>query len=676
MNDVLKQFENAIRISQWDGEAERLLKRPRGVIACDTETTGLLFHSPSYLKDERRWVDNPFPFGISLAFLHGQDAVLVWGRVGTALYTECKRILASVNTKLWHNLKYDHRVCKTNDIGINGPQHCTLTMSRIVNDRRKSHGLQELGEVYLTEVSDWEDDLDREKTRLQTKWTNRVKKENIWLPEGLEAKDYFNYSFLPDDLIGKYSQNDGFNTLHLYKMMWPIIQENYRELYLRERKVIYVVIKIEEVGMRFDAERGRREIQKLTPKIREAEQTCVDFSERFYRPVRTAASERYAEIKADGVLKDYPQQDELKKLRKEMKLQWAFGPDKILDMLLRLGVKRKQLKVGQKMTTGEDVLRRTLAEGVPHSADKFIRSLLDYRARHKIVSTYLGPLTRQAERTGGFIYTNINPSDTRTSRPASKSPNLLNIPRPTTGDDGNNVRACFIPREGCAIYYFDVKQQEMAQLFVEAIRRGLHQAQELLDAYLNGEDIHQHMADVLGRPDERDAIKGCNFAVVYGQGHKAMSLVQGISVEQAKENMKVYDDCFPFVQELVDMLRWDLKNQRYVEDLFGGRYHIPWQQAFKGVNAICQGGCAKAFKDGLLAIDRYYEEEVPDAHILLPVYDEAQCERPVDGYEREFCVKTKECIWNILQLLDLGLKLQVDVKRTTSSWADKKEIEL
>ena len=328
MDNILQQYEEAIKITQWSNEAKILLANPKGVICADTETTGLLFHTPSYLWDEQRWVDDPFPFGISLSFLHEGRMVLVWGRLGTKLYDECVRLLASPNIKTWHNCKYDRRVCKVNGLGLNGPQNCTLTMSRIYWDRREAHGLQELSEFLCPELSGWEVDFKKEITKLKTYWTRKVKKDNIWLPPGMKPNEYFNYSFITDSKIGKYSMVDAFFGFQLYKKLMPIMVDEYWDLYRRERDVIDICIKIEEIGMRWDVERGKKEIEEHEKKI-------------------VAEWEVIQSLAGEG---------------------FTFYAPKIVAVLKKLGVKEKQLKDKGKVTTGADVLRRCLNDGVPELA--------------------------------------------------------------------------------------------------------------------------------------------------------------------------------------------------------------------------------------------------------------------------------------------------------------------
>lgn len=629
--DILLQHQKAKRIWKYNKQVGLLLKRKKDIVAADTETTGLLFHRPSVLHDDYdRLVDNPLPFGLTLAFPHRGQLVLVWGRYGTDLYKACQDVFASDCMKVWHNAKYDLRVCKTNGVEVNGTQLCTLTMSRIYWDRRKSHGLQQLSEVICPGISDWEVDLKKELTKLRRQWS---KKKDEWNPMWAgDPKEYVNYSFLPDKMIGGYSMTDGFMVWQLFQKLSPYMADEYGDIFDREMAITHVVTKIEEAGMGFDVKRGRNELKILLPKIKLKRRILNELSPP----------------------------------------DFTLGPKKILEALKFLGVKSRQLKAKGKETTGVDTLNQAVRDGVPKRAERFIKVLLDFRAYSKIANTYLKPLTEQAERTGGTVYTTINPTDSRTGRPASRDPNLLNIPNQDVKQRGrqNHVRDCFVPRDGKAVYYFDVSQQEMAMFLSYA------GANDMLEAYLEGKDLHQHMADLLGRPDKRKIIKNQNFGVIYGLGIRAMAASQNLTIEQAKEEMKIYNREFPFIQELQERLKEELRFYGYVQDYFGRRYHVPFGQAYKAVNAIVQGGCAQGFKQGLLQVDELYDKRYGDAKIILPVYDELMVERHVRKDEGVFCQETMECMSEVSELMGVGLTFRVDVKRTITNWAEKKEIKI
>ena len=629
--NILEQHQKAKRIWKYDKDSRLLLRRKKEIVCCDTETTGLLFHTPSILHDDYdRIVENPFPFGLSLAFPYRGRLVLVWGRYGTDLYKACMDVFASDCMKVWHNSKYDLRVCKTNGIEVNGTQLCTLTMSRIYWDRRRSHSLQALSEFICPGLSDWEVDLKKELTKLKRQWSKRKDEWNLaWTGPD---KEYVNYSFLPDKMIGGYSQTDVFMVWQLFQKLSPYMADEYADIFDREMAITHIVTKIEEIGMGFDTRRGRDELNKLQPKIKLKRRILDELSPP----------------------------------------DFTLGPKKILEALKFLGVKGKQLKNKGKETTSVDILNQAVRDGVPKRAERFIKVLLDFRAYSKIANTYLKPLTEQAERAVGTVYTTINPTDSRTGRPASRDPNLLNIPNQDVKQRGrqNHVRDCFVPRNGKAVYYFDISQQEFAMYFSYA------GADDLVQAYLDGADLHQHMANLLGRPDKRKVVKNQNFGVIYGLGIRVMAVSQNISIEQAKEEMKIYHNEFPFIREFQSRLEDELRSYGYVLDYFGRRYHVPMGQSYKAVNAIVQGGCAQAYKECLLQVNELYERKYPDAQIILPVYDECQVERHIKKDEKQFCIDTIAAMGKIPLLMKVGLKFRVDVERTTTSWTEKKTLKI
>ena len=198
---------------------------------------------------------------------------------------------------------------------------------------------------------------------------------------------------------------------------------------------------------------------------------------------------------------------------------------------------------------------------------------------------------------------------------------------------------------------------------------------DILGAYNEGKDVHQYMADQIGWGDKRDIVKNINFGVLYGTGIKHMAKTWRMSLAEAKETMRIYMQTFGSVKEFQEKCEWELKKQGYVEDFFGRRYHVPVNQAYKAVNALVQGGCAQAFKIGLLNVDRIYSLK-SDYNILLPIYDEIQLEAKKLNEVNEvvLCKTVIGAMTNIPQLLDRGLKLRVDVQKTVSNWSCKEKV--
>jgi len=423
MNAILTKYNNAIKITKVSPRQKRIFASARTIIAADTETTGLFFHTPSVFHSPEGDVEvlNPFPFGISLAFYYGKKVVMVWGRYGTDLYNECKKVLANNVDKTWHNARYDLRVCKENDIKVGGSQHCTLTMSRIYWDRRRSHALQALTQFLCQELYGWEVELKKVIKALKAKYTRDGYPNNFKNTK----EHYVNYSFIPEEIIAPYAATDAFMALMIYEILSKEMERNFSSLYEREIKVLYAVTKIEERGIAYDAVKSRIEARKLNRQIK-------------------ALTKKIHLITGD---EDFN----------------PNSPKQVHLALNSLGIIDRQLTVKGAVTTGADKLREINAQtsaNVSKKASRFIESLLLLRAFSKTVGTYLIPLAERAERNDGIVYTSINPTDTVTGRPASKNPNLLNISKP---DDKktlihNPIRECFICRPGYANYYFDISQ--------------------------------------------------------------------------------------------------------------------------------------------------------------------------------------------------------------------------
>ncbi len=633
-SQILRLYKNTIRITEWSAKARQLFKQWKvqpdatRLMIADTETTGVIFHEPTILKHGRMEISCPGPviFGISLCLPIDDQLVLVWARMETPLYDEVVKLLNYASIKAAHNARYDIRMFQEEDIKMAGQFECTQTMSRIIYDRRMKHSLQSLVEMWCPELSDWEVALKKEWTRLQTASTRSG-----------NPKGYTNYSFLPDELVGPYSMCDSFHTYIGYRILWPIIQETFMEVYERERKVYYIINEVEKRGLAFDARKAQH-------------------------------------------LAEHPRREMEKSCEKMFELAGEFNPNYpkgVLDTLELLGVPQQDLMLKGKRTGEADVLKRASKRSKKKRVKKFIKNLLIYRGHIKIVNTYLDPLSRRSGMCDGIVYCSINPTDTITGRMMSKSPNLQNIPNPIARKSGheNPVRACFHPRRGCHIYYPDYSQMEIAVF-------GLYAGENrILDAYADGEDIHGTMASyIYGNAytdHQRGVTKNISFGIIYGMGIRAMALMYEMEEDEARRHVKTYFGEFPSIKTFQNQCEEELKQYGYVEDFFGRRYHVSVPEAYKAVNCLVQGGCAQAFKIGLIQVDEFLQSWEFLGHIILPVHDEIQIETKIltRKVEKMFCRGIVERMTNILQLLDRGLQLRVDVKKSTSNWAEKVKVE-
>jgi len=247
----------------------------------------------------------------------------------------------------------------------------------------------------------------------------------------------------------------------------------------------------------------------------------------------------------------------------------------------------------------------------------------------------------------------------------------------------NEVRKCFGPRKGYTWYLFDYSQMEMVYFCL------LAGAWEMVDAYMKGADVHTEMTRrVLGKKafgkdgkvikNKRDEIKHLNFAVLYGMGIAAVAEKLRVNITKADEVMSMYLGKIPEIITFRNQCNKLVYSQGYVDCMFGKRYSADRTNAYKMVNKRIQGGCAQILKIAILQIlDLMGTAACFGVKIVLPIHDELIFERrnanPV--HEDVFITAVKKAMENIPDLLKLGLKLRVDVSKTTTNWANKEKIE-
>ena len=329
------------------------------------------------------------------------------------------------------------------------------------------------------------------------------------------------------------------------------------------------------------------------------------------------------------------------------------------------------LKGGKKTKTGystnEAVLNSLKTE------HKIIPKLLEYREYQKILSTYITPLLKLAQRDeNSRIYTNFSQTGTATGRLSSKDPNLQNIP--VRSKLGRMVRDAFVAKEGYKLVSIDYSQIELRLL------AHFSQDKALLEAFKNGVDIHLATSTILfgeeKAKEKRSFAKSVNFGLLYGMGPKKLSEELGISSSEAKEIISNYFASFPTVKSFLGSIQDRVKIDGYVETILKRRRIFDYESANgmqkasfmrESVNTVFQGSAADLIKLSMNEIDSMIREEELDAFMLLQIHDELIFEvkeEMAEEISRRF-VYTME---NVLKL-DVPLECSVSIG---NSWGELK----
>ena len=294
-----------------------------------------------------------------------------------------------------------------------------------------------------------------------------------------------------------------------------------------------------------------------------------------------------------------------------------FGEMKIID-------KPKKTKTGQYVTS-EEVLQ-TLRSKHP-----IVAHILDYRALKKLLGTYVDALPKLINPRTGHIHTSFNQAVTATGRLSSSDPNLQNIP--VRGEDGKEIRKCFIPDEGCEFFSADYSQIELR------VMAHLSQDANMLDAFREGYDIHAATAaKIYNKPvsevarDERTKAKRANFGIIYGI--TVFGLADRLNIEraEAKQLIDGYFKMFPQVQQYMEQAKETARANGYVETFFHRRRYLPDINSGNAtvraiaernaINAPIQGSAADIIKVAMVRIFQRFQRENIRSKMILQVHDE------------------------------------------------------
>lgn len=211
---------------------------------------------------------------------------------------------------------------------------------------------------------------------------------------------------------------------------------------------------------------------------------------------------------------------------------------------------------------------------------KWIRALLDYNKKQKLLNTYVkGTLER-------LQYSIIRPQylqhGTMTGRYSSTNPNFQNLPR---GDQ--RIKDCIIARKGKVFVSADFSQLE------PRIFSYYSQDPNLMQAFDGTSDFYSVVGmavydkcDCTPQKDGpnsfgvkykklRDLAKTIALASAYGATPYRLSHTTGKNTEETKEDMLAYFEKFPGVRQMMVEAHDQAKTNGYVTNLFGRVRHLP-----------------------------------------------------------------------------------------------------
>lgn len=407
---------------------------------------------------------------------------------------------------------------------------------------------------------------------------------------GERGRNQRNMRDLKPTEVYEYAAEDADITLRLYNVLLPKLKECGAEqlFYEIEMPLMPVLAEMELNGIRIDTESLAETSSILTSRMRQLETQIYE-----------AAGEEFniASPKQVGEI--------------------LFGKMKIVD-------KPKKTKTGQYVTS-EEVLQQL------RHKNPIVDDILAHRGLKKLLGTYVDALPKLINRRTGHIHTSFNQAVTSTGRLSSSDPNLQNIP--VRGEDGKEIRRCFIPEEGCLFFSADYSQIELR------VMAHLSGDENMAEAFRLGHDIHaataakiykEDIADVTR--DQRTKAKRANFGIIYGITVFGLAERLDISRAEAAQLIDGYFASFPKVAQYMEQSKETARAKGYAETFFHRRRYLPDINSHNAtvrnfaernaINAPIQGSAADIIKIAMVRISRRFKAEGIKSKMILQVHDE------------------------------------------------------
>ena len=395
---------------------------------------------------------------------------------------------------------------------------------------------------------------------------------------------------VPPALVCDYAAEDADVTLRLHNVLKPRLKDAGMEqlFYEIEMPLVPVLAQMETDGVLLDTDALAETSRTFTERMREIEQ---DIYREAGHEFNIASPKQVGEV--------------------------LFGEMKIVE-------KPKKTKTGQYVTS-EEVLQQL------RTKSPIVGKILQHRALKKLLGTYVDALPKLINPRTGHIHTSFNQAVTATGRLSSSDPNLQNIP--VRGEDGKEIRRCFIPEPGCLFFSADYSQIELR------VMAHLSGDENMTEAFREGHDIHAATAariykepiDSVSR-DQRTKAKRANFGIIYGITVFGLAERLEISRDEARQLIDGYFDTFPRVRDYMERAKETAREHGYAETFFHRRRYLPDITSHNAtvrnfaernaINAPIQGSAADIIKIAMVRIHRRFAEEGIRSKMILQVHDE------------------------------------------------------
>ncbi|MGW2539346.1 DNA polymerase [Kitasatospora sp. NPDC001574] len=232
------------------------------------------------------------------------------------------------------------------------------------------------------------------------------------------------------------------------------------------------------------------------------------------------------------------------------------------------------------------------------------------------------------------------------------------VPAQTFPAGTGYVRGMFLADEGHVTVCIDFGNMELRFLAAES------QDPVMVDAFLNGKDLHQITADAAEVP--RKTGKMANFLTVFGGGPKALAEQAGVPYLVAKRVIDAFGSTYKKVDDLAKRLMDEAKRTGFIFTVTGRRIPVEYRRAYAALNYYIQSGSRDITARALIALDAAGYTPF----MRLVIHDEI-----VFSFPKDRAVELAEKAARIMEFTVKGVLVPADAEIGDQSWGSVLDLE-
>lgn len=552
-----------------------------GMIACDIETRRVEWEDNSLLSIGFATDDNTC-YAIHNIPIRGSRHS---GNVNERVYVALQKLFNNPDIKwIWHNGKFDcGRLKYLCDLEARIDEDSMLAHYTYINEKRGTHGLKDLGQLYL-QAPAWDDELDR------------IKKQYC---RGHKIKlSAFMYDMIPTSVLIPYMQRDCIASRRLLKLFKRIGRPEAEFIYGKLIEASNVYMRVELAGVLLDMDYLEDLEYELEKEYVEAEKHLNEVVAEIWDPMAYAAKTK-AKVKSGMEFN----------INSPKQLKW------MLETTLGTPINSTDAETMQELM--DEVEAGVITNP---NARSFLEAIGRVRKNSKYMDTYVQGY-RKCVCGDCRIRGTFNLHGTETGRLSSSNPNMQNIPR------DKRIKNLMCAPEGKVLVQMDYSQAELRVLAL------LSEDPWLTQVYLDGKDLHDAIAtDMFGpnfNKEQRVMAKTINFGIAYGRGPGSIARTFKKSMGEAKAIIDKWYRPMPKVRAWIENRRVMARHGNPCTTIFGRDRHFVITNENRNhveneyINTPIQSIASDFTMFSLLEIDQFLVSEglTDYARIVTTVHD-------------------------------------------------------